>query len=152
VPQRFQAEAVASDGDNTLRTTVVDIARKIDFPPPLTARVLKTEFALEWHVNDIRILATIYAIKTYAENRAILRLNDRYQERKMTAQAKLSSKFQISIPKEVREAQNWRAGQSFVFLPKGKGVVLMPAPDLAELRGIARGAKAVDYRDRNDRT
>jgi nitronate monooxygenase len=52
VPQRFQAEAVASDGDNTLRTTVVDIARKIDFPPPFTARVLKTEFALEWHGRE----------------------------------------------------------------------------------------------------
>jgi AbrB family looped-hinge helix DNA binding protein len=70
----------------------------------------------------------------------------------MTAQAKLSAKFQISIPKEVRDAQQWRAGQSFVFLPKGKGVMLMPAPDLADLKGIARGARTTDYRDRNDRT
>lgn len=70
----------------------------------------------------------------------------------MTAHAKLSSKFQISIPKEVREAQKWQAGQSFVFLPKGKGVVLMPAPELSELRGLARGAKAEGFRDRNDRT
>ncbi|MGL5115862.1 MAG: AbrB/MazE/SpoVT family DNA-binding domain-containing protein [Beijerinckiaceae bacterium] len=70
----------------------------------------------------------------------------------MTLQTKLSSKFQISIPKEVREAQNWQAGQSFVFLPKGKGVILMPAPELSELRGIARGARSTDYRDRNDRT
>jgi AbrB family looped-hinge helix DNA binding protein len=69
----------------------------------------------------------------------------------MAAQAKLSAKFQISIPKEVREAQDWRAGQSFVFLPKGKGVVLLPAPELAELRGLARGANAKGYRDRNDR-
>lgn len=70
----------------------------------------------------------------------------------MTAQAKLSAKFQISIPKEVREAQQWRAGQSFVFLPKGKGVVIMPAPDLNDLKGIARGARTTDHRDRNDRT
>lgn len=70
----------------------------------------------------------------------------------MTAQAKLSAKFQISIPKEVREAQQWQAGQSFVFLPKGKGVVLMPAPDLADLKGIAKGTRTTDYRDRNDRT
>jgi AbrB family looped-hinge helix DNA binding protein len=69
----------------------------------------------------------------------------------MTAQAKLSSKFQISIPKEVREAQNWRAGQSFVFLPKGKGVVLIPAPEFSDLRGLASGAKTTDYRDRSDR-
>ena len=40
----------------------------------------------------------------------------------MTALATLSSKFQISIPKEVRDAQHWQAGQEFVFIPKGKGV------------------------------
>jgi AbrB family looped-hinge helix DNA binding protein len=70
----------------------------------------------------------------------------------MAARAKLSSKFQISIPKEVREAQNWRAGQTFVFLPKGRGVILMPVPDIADLHGIARGANPEGYRDRTDRT
>jgi AbrB family looped-hinge helix DNA binding protein len=70
----------------------------------------------------------------------------------MSAHAKLSAKFQISIPKAVRDAQQWQAGQSFVFLPKGKGVVLMPAPDLTDLKGIARGARTTDHRDRKDRT
>ena len=69
----------------------------------------------------------------------------------MSARATLSSKFQISIPKQVREAQQWRAGQEFVFLPKGKGVMVMPAPEFGALRGIARGAKRGDYRDRRDR-
>jgi AbrB family looped-hinge helix DNA binding protein len=69
----------------------------------------------------------------------------------MSAQAKLSSKFQISIPKEVREAQQWRAGQRFVFVPKGQGVMVMPALDLNDLRGIARGADTGGYRDRKDR-
>ncbi|WP_342364232.1 AbrB/MazE/SpoVT family DNA-binding domain-containing protein [Terrarubrum flagellatum] len=69
----------------------------------------------------------------------------------MAARAKLSAKFQISIPKEVRIAQEWRAGQEFVFIPKGKGVMVMPAPKLDELRGIARGADARGYRDRKDR-
>ncbi len=71
---------------------------------------------------------------------------------KMSAQAKLSSKFQISIPKEVREAQQWRAGQRFVFIPKGAGVMVMPAPELNDLRGIARGADTGGFRDRQDRT
>jgi AbrB family looped-hinge helix DNA binding protein len=70
----------------------------------------------------------------------------------MSAQAKLSSKFQISIPKEVREAQQWRAGQRFVFIPKGQGVMVMPALELNDLRGIARGAVTDGYRDRQDRT
>lgn len=69
----------------------------------------------------------------------------------MTARAKLSAKFQISIPKEVRTAQQWHAGQEFVFIPKGKGVMVMPAPELADLAGIARGADDRGYRDRKDR-
>jgi AbrB family looped-hinge helix DNA binding protein len=69
----------------------------------------------------------------------------------MSATTKLSSKFQISIPKEVRERQGWRAGQEFVFLPKGGGVVLVPVPDRASLRGIAKGANPENYRDRTDR-
>lgn len=69
----------------------------------------------------------------------------------MTAAATLSSKFQISIPKAVREEQRWEAGQEFVFIPKGKGVLLMPVPRLDELAGIAAGASTDGYRDRKDR-
>lgn len=69
----------------------------------------------------------------------------------MTATTKLSSKFQISIPKAVREAQHWEAGQEFVFLPKGKGVLVIPVPELKQLAGIAKGASKADYRDRQDR-
>jgi AbrB family looped-hinge helix DNA binding protein len=69
----------------------------------------------------------------------------------MSATAMLSSKFQISIPKAVRENAHWKAGQEFVFIPKGKGVLLMPVPELDELAGIAKGARKVGYRDRKDR-
>lgn len=69
----------------------------------------------------------------------------------MRATATLSSKFQISIPKAVREALHWEAGQEFVFIPKGKGVLLMPMPTLKELAGLARGADSRNYRDRTDR-
>lgn len=69
----------------------------------------------------------------------------------MEASATLSSDYQISIPKAVREALHWQAGQEFVFIPKGKGVLLMPVPTLESLKGIARGAPAHDYRDRENR-
>ncbi|MDH4554299.1 AbrB/MazE/SpoVT family DNA-binding domain-containing protein [Pseudomonas sp. BN417] len=69
----------------------------------------------------------------------------------MPATATLSSKFQISIPKAVREELHWEAGQEFVFIPKGKGVLVMPVPELDELMGIAKGARAEEYRDREDR-
>lgn len=65
--------------------------------------------------------------------------------------AKLSSKFQISIPKAVRKAQHWEAGQEFAFIPKGTGVLLVPVPTRESLSGIARGAQPYDYRDRTDR-
>lgn len=69
----------------------------------------------------------------------------------MSATATLSSKYKITIPKVVREALHWEAGQELVFIPKGKRVLVMPAPELAQLAGIARGAKTQGYRDRQDR-
>jgi bifunctional DNA-binding transcriptional regulator/antitoxin component of YhaV-PrlF toxin-antitoxin module len=65
--------------------------------------------------------------------------------------AKLSSKFQISIPKSVRSAQRWQVGQVFAFIPKGKGMLLVPVPRLEDLAGSARGAKPVNFRDRTSR-
>lgn len=70
----------------------------------------------------------------------------------MSTTATLSSKFQISIPKDVRDEQHWQAGQEFVFIPKGKGVLLMPVPELEQLAGIAKGARTDGYRDREDRS
>jgi AbrB family looped-hinge helix DNA binding protein len=69
----------------------------------------------------------------------------------MSATATLSSRFQISIPKAVREQQRWQVGQEFVFIPKGKGVLVMPVPELQQLAGIAKGARIRRYRDRKDR-
>jgi hypothetical protein len=69
----------------------------------------------------------------------------------MAATATLSTKFQISIPKSVRDEQHWQAGQEFVFIPKGKGVLVMPVPTLEDLRGMAKGADVEGYRDREDR-
>ncbi|MDB5817813.1 MAG: AbrB family transcriptional regulator, partial [Rhizobacter sp.] len=69
----------------------------------------------------------------------------------MLATTKLSTKFQISIPKTVRDEHHWAAGQEFVIIPKGKGVLVMPVPQLDDLAGIAKGASTDEYRDREDR-
>ena len=69
----------------------------------------------------------------------------------MSDTATLSAKFQISIPKAVRVARRWKAGQEFAFIPRGTGVMLVPVPEASELAGIAKGAKAENYRDRDDR-
>ncbi len=65
--------------------------------------------------------------------------------------ATLSAKFQISIPKAIRTARRWEAGQVFAFIPKGEGMLLVPVPKIEELAGVARGAKLENYRDRTDR-
>jgi nitronate monooxygenase len=52
VPPSLQKAAVAASGDSTIRTTVVDIARRFDWPKPFTARVLKTRFAMDWHGRE----------------------------------------------------------------------------------------------------
>lgn len=65
--------------------------------------------------------------------------------------ATLSSKFQISIPKAIRMARHWEAGQEVAFIPKGEGMLLVPVPKLEALSGLARGANAKDHRDRTSR-
>jgi bifunctional DNA-binding transcriptional regulator/antitoxin component of YhaV-PrlF toxin-antitoxin module len=69
----------------------------------------------------------------------------------MVETATLSAKFQISIPKVIRMAQHWEAGLTFAFIPKGTGVLLVPVPKREALKGLARGASVVNYRDRSDR-
>jgi len=41
----------------------------------------------------------------------------------MPATATLTSEFQISTPKTIREEQRRESGQEFLFIPKGKGVL-----------------------------
>ena len=62
----------------------------------------------------------------------------------------LSRKFQFTIPKAVREEQHLQAGQRFTIITKGNIISLVPIRDLADLRGIAKGADTSDYRDRTD--
>ena len=69
----------------------------------------------------------------------------------MVSTATLSSKYQISVPKIIRDELHWEAGQEFVFIPKGKGVLLMPLPELEQLAGMVKGARTEGYRDREDR-
>ncbi len=63
----------------------------------------------------------------------------------------LSSKFQISIPKEIRESMKLKAGQKLAFIQIGKSIKLVPQPSIDDLFGLAKGANTENYRDRNDR-
>ena len=63
----------------------------------------------------------------------------------------LSTKFQVVIPKKVRERLKLRPGQRFSVVEKGNVVVLVPIGDLSDVRGVLRGADTDDVRDRSDR-
>lgn len=63
----------------------------------------------------------------------------------------LSSKFQVVLPKAVREELALEAGQKFRILVKGGAIELVPLRTLAEVRGTLHGAQVGDYRDRHDR-
>jgi AbrB family looped-hinge helix DNA binding protein len=69
----------------------------------------------------------------------------------MSATATISTEFQISIPKAVRDARGWRPGQKLAFVPQDGGVMLVPVPELDDLLGILPDADPSGYRDRNDR-
>jgi AbrB family looped-hinge helix DNA binding protein len=71
---------------------------------------------------------------------------------KSDATVKVSPKFQIVIPKPVREKLNIHAGQELlVYAFDGALRIEIPKP-ITELRGIARGIRwERSDRDRNDR-
>ncbi len=63
----------------------------------------------------------------------------------------VSSKFQLSIPKAVREEMRIVAGQRYVFVPQGNDLLLVRAPTRDELFGKYKGADTGDVRDHTDR-
>lgn len=63
----------------------------------------------------------------------------------------LSSKFQLAIPKAIREEMGLEAGQKLAIIPKGDTIVLAPVRPLEAMRGALKGADPSGYRDRNER-
>ena len=60
---------------------------------------------------------------------------------------KLSSKNQIVLPREAREAMSVRGGDELVVVVKGKVTLLMPKPKkyAEELSGLGRGLYPKGY-------
>ena len=57
VSPRMHAAALAACGDDTIRSSVMDLARKLDWPQRYTARVLKNAFTERWHDREEELLA-----------------------------------------------------------------------------------------------
>ena len=66
----------------------------------------------------------------------------------MTTSTTLSPDFEITLPRDLCARLGWVPGQDFVFLPKLSGVLILPVPSQQDLKGIATGASAHDFRER----
>lgn len=63
----------------------------------------------------------------------------------------VSSKFQIVIPKEIRQRIALEKGQVLQIVAKHGVISLVPEVPLAELRGFAAGIHIDGLRDKEDR-
>lgn len=57
VGRRMHDAALAATGDDTIRSQVMDLARKLDWPSRYTARVLKNRFIERWHGREQELLS-----------------------------------------------------------------------------------------------
>ena len=63
----------------------------------------------------------------------------------------LSSKYQLVIPRAVRERLDLEPGAKLTVSEKSGILYLIPERPLAELRGVARGMRRKGLRDKKDR-
>jgi AbrB family looped-hinge helix DNA binding protein len=67
------------------------------------------------------------------------------------SQTVVSSKYQIVIPKEVREKIDLEKGQILQVVARNGVITLVPDRPLAELRGFVKGIDDSELRDKEDR-
>lgn len=63
----------------------------------------------------------------------------------------VSPKYQIVIPRDVRESMGIRPGQKVEVICDEGTIVVVPVEDIRELRGFAKGLDTTVHRDREDR-
>ena len=64
---------------------------------------------------------------------------------------KLSPKFQVVIPKKIREQLALKPGEELQIYLLDHAIRIHRPRSIKELRGMAKGMKWDDYRDYNDR-
>jgi len=80
-----------------------------------------------------------------------LRKTQSYLKGENMVSATLSSKYQLAIPKAIREKLGLQAGQKFTLITKGDIIELIPRRSQAKARGLFKEADPAGYRDRKDR-
>lgn len=65
--------------------------------------------------------------------------------------ATLSSKFQVVIPKEIREQMDLEPGTEFAFIPFDGRIEFIPLRPIEELEGKFKGMNTDNIREKKDR-
>jgi AbrB family looped-hinge helix DNA binding protein len=72
--------------------------------------------------------------------------------RTLGAKVRVSPKYQVVIPKAIREEMKLQPGEELIAFLHGGALHLSPSRSIRELRGIAKGIRwEPTDRDRNDR-
>lgn len=64
----------------------------------------------------------------------------------------ISQKYQVVIPKSVREELDLKPGQTVHVLSLGSHIEFIPVRPVQELRGVLAGREATSERDETERT
>jgi len=64
---------------------------------------------------------------------------------------RVSPKYQVVIPKEIREGLSLRPGQDMQVIRKGNVIMLIPDRPLSAFRGILRSIPTTGFREKKDR-
>ena len=67
------------------------------------------------------------------------------------ARTRVSPKYQVVIPKEIRERHGLRPGQELQVVSKGETITLVPDRPLSAFRGILRGMPTSGHREKKER-
>ncbi len=66
-------------------------------------------------------------------------------------QATISTKYQVVIPKPLRERLGLKPKQKLTVIEKDGMLILIPPKTLNDLRGIGIGARTQGFREKKDR-
>jgi len=64
--------------------------------------------------------------------------------------ATISSKYQVVIPREIREKFNLKPGQKIMFIPYNKTLRVVILPPIEQARGLLKGIDADVQREEED--
>jgi len=68
----------------------------------------------------------------------------------MEALTTISTKYQIVIPRQVREQFNLKPGQKVLFIPYRNSIRLVIVPSIGDARGIFKGMNTENVREEVD--